>query len=506
MQLTDKGYRPIRFAETDKAIQETLQKNFQEPIDLSEDALLGVLTGIFSLSETHLWNLSQGVYDSANLLSAEGTMLENLALLVGKVRGTATYTRGGVLFEGSDGTTVKKNDEILSVLGDLFVVEEDTTISSTACVELRVKVQALVQGASYTLEAGEIGSTATYRREATTDQTKLQILEDLAQKLIAGDSEFENTKVVGTEDPYLLISKLNKGQNMSISGTTFLGFSNVVSPAVVLALNTGNIPANARTLTKYKPINLNPEILSVYNPLDLNRGRAQETDSQLRKRVIESYNLVAGGTPDAIQRAVSAVSGVSSAKVIENRTFETSADSRKLPPKSFQVIVYNGDSQLIAEAIWANKPAGIQCYADRDNVLTQKILIEDYNGQEHNVYFVRPETKYIYLHVDYNLYDEESFPDSGELIITEELVNYGQSLKIGQEVIADRFYPHVYRNVKGVDDVNVYIAETSLLGVDPIFPNDYVSTKLSVLDEEITNFANGRVTVQVHSGDLPTYP
>jgi uncharacterized phage protein gp47/JayE len=501
------GFNPPRYEDTQKELQETLQNFFGGVADLSEDALMGVYNSIMALSCTSLWELSTVVYDSSNLLSAEGFLLDNLALLVGVVRLPASYTRGVVWFTGNDGAIVESTAKVQSTLGDVFNIEREIEVTSTSCIEVKVKIRTLVQDSSYTIEAGEIGATSTYRREPTPDQTALEILTDISVMLVEDNAEFENVKVLldASGDPYIFIKKVNTGQNMSISGTTYFDFIDVVTPAIVHADVQGNIPAKAHTITIFLPNQRSLPIHNVDNPYDLQRGRGIETDEELRMRVLNAYMQVAGGTSDAIQRAVASVFGVSSVKVVRNTTDLTSNDSKALPPKSFQVIVYNGDGNLIAETIWKNKPAGIQCYATPNNPLTEKHSIIDFNGQVHEVSFVRPTTQFIYVRVEYNLYSEESFPKSGELILAEELANYGQTLQIGEDVITDRFIPHVYRNVKGIEDCNIYIASVSNVDIVPQFPDDYTSASLSVSDEEITNFTNSRIQVKRYKGDLPDY-
>lgn len=502
--LDEKGFRPSRFAEINAELGEVISEDLGGAVDLSSDALLGVFTDIMSLSETYIWELGQSTYDSANLLSSEGFALDNLALLVGEVRLTASKSRGVVWFTGEDGSLITTDTKVKSVIGNVFEVESEVEVTATSCIETEIHINTLVQEEAYTIQAGEIGVINTYSRPASLNQTKLEILTDLLADLLSGDEEFENSTLEGVgEDSYILLKKVNTGQSMSVAGTTYFTFKNVVTPVLVTAELTGDLTAKAHTITTY--INSEgEEILNVVdNPFDFVVGNDLETDEDLRIRVINSYQTIAGGTPDAMQRTISAINGVDSVKVVENRTAETSTDGRNLPPKSFQVIVYNGDNTLIAEAIWDNKSTSIQPYADKLNPLTQTLTIQDYNGQAHNIMFLRPTSKFIYIYVDYNLYSEESFTDSGELIMEEELANYGQTLGIGDDVISDRFVPQVYRNVDGVDDVEVYVALSDNVDSPPNWPADYTQLTLDITDEEVTNFSSGRVQVERHTGNLP---
>ncbi len=491
------GLRIDRFPEINNIIRNAIQQDFGANLDLSENSLIGVLTDVTSLTSSYVEELSSAVYNSSNITAAEGYLLDNLALIVGTVRLKATKTRGEVRFSGDDGALVKAGEKVQSIIGDVFSVIDEVEISSTKCVELKVRIDTLVEGGNYTLQAGEVGATNTYRRPSTPNQTKLEILTDF-QTMLAADEELIPI-LVPEDEPYLFVEKRNKTQNMSITGTSYFHFYDVSSPAIVEAEQYGDIAAEAGTITTYLGNISTPR--TVINPYSLVRGRNAETDEEFRIRVLNSYRMVAGGTPDSTLIAVRNVAGVESVKVVENRT--TSENARGMPPKSYQVIVYGGNSQLIAETLWRNKPAGIHCYSDPFNPLTSVENIVDANGQTHKVSFLRPSTKFVYVHVDYNLYSEENFPSTGDLIIREELANYGQTLTIGQDVISDRFYPHIYRNVSGVEDANVYIAMTDSLNSPPVFPDDYVLTKLPISDEQITNFSTQRVTTEKFEGDLP---
>lgn len=485
--LNATGLYPLRYETIEQQIDNAIQEAYGGEIDLSVDSLIGVYADVFGISETELWELSQAVYDSANLMSAEGVFLENLALLVGIVRLPASHTRGVLWVGAEDGTVLPAGARFQSIVGDYFLSELATNITTGACVRTTVYVDALLQGESYTISI----NGNVYRREPTANQTELDILKYF-QEILVADGTVQTTLGGGLLNPFLIIEKTDPTTTMNISGTSYFLFAEVVCPTIIFAEEVGSIEVDPRTVTKYIPEGSRVISLGyVSNPLALTTGRDLETDGALRERILGHYTSIAGGTPDALTTAVFSVDGVSSVKVVENITDIT--NSRGMPPKSFQVIVHQGNDQLIAEQIWRVKPAGIQCYADIFSPLTITKIVVDYNSQSHIIRFVRPSSKYVWIRCEYTLYNEEIFPDSGELIMQEELALYGQSLGIGNDVIPDRFYPSVYRNVKGVDDVELYFAITEDLNTEPVFPADYTQDVITITDEEITNFAAFRV-------------
>lgn len=110
---------------------------------------------------------------------------------------------------------------------------------------------------------------------------------------------------------------------------------------------------------------------SVTNPTDAALGSNGNdptiTGDSTAFRQKREAELAAPGacTWPAIQAAVDEVANVISCTVLENVT--TTTDGNGLPPKSFCVVVWDGISPAasnndIAQAIWNNKPAGIQSF------------------------------------------------------------------------------------------------------------------------------------------------
>lgn len=486
------GITPLRYPNIREGLTTRIFEDFGGVIDLSEDALMGVYADIVAITESSIWELSQAVYDSTNIMSAEGFLLDNLALLVGVVRLLPSYTRGPLWISGQDGTLVPEGARFQSVTGDYFISQQTISISSTDCVQTEIHVTEVVQGEAYTL----VIDGNVFRREVTPNQTEEEILQYFSSVLKADGSVtvVDHYKENVPELSHLHIATKDFTTSMNVSGTSYFTFRNVTSSVIVQAEQSGPIPAKAGTINKYiTDLAHNIFIVDLTNPVTFPEGLARETDGELRQRILNMYVVVAGGSPDSIHAAVSEIRGVDSVRVIENITDTISPDG--MPPKSFKVIVNKGDDQLIAEAIWSKKPAGIMCYADPFNPLTTTVTFNDYNSQSHTISFIRPTEKFLWIHGDYTLYSEERFTASGEDVMKEALAAYGQSLGIGNDVIPDRFYPAVYRNVKGVDDLELYFAITDDLNTVPVYPTDYTQSVISITPEQITNFSSVRVTV-----------
>ena len=93
---------------------------------------------------------------------------------------------------------------------------------------------------------------------------------------------------------------------------------------------------------------------SATNPEDGVVGREREFDSALRTRRQDHIKAGGSGRVDAIRFAVANVPGVISVTVYENDT--DVVNERGQPKRSIEVVVNGGDPDVIAQALWDNKP------------------------------------------------------------------------------------------------------------------------------------------------------
>ncbi len=146
----------------------------------------------------------------------------------------------------------------------------------------------------------------------------------------------------------------------------------------------GPFAANAGTLTVISTPATGWQ--GVTNVADAVKGLSADTDTSLRQKRVAQLAGQGGGDTDAIRAAVLKVPGVQQCFVYENTTLLP--DSTGLPGKAFRVVVWDGpglsaSTTAIAQAIWAEKPSGIQPYGALSAVAT------DSQGNPHTIYFDR---------------------------------------------------------------------------------------------------------------------
>jgi uncharacterized phage protein gp47/JayE len=233
----------------------------------------------------------------------------------------------------------------------------------------------------------------------------------------------------------------------------------------------GPIRAPSGTLT----VIANPVIgfLAITNPLDAELGFLQETDQALRTRWRSQLARMGSGTVDAIRADVLQVANF--VRVYENDT--DFVDAQGLPPHSFETMVLGGENQVIAQAIFDTKPAGIKAYGEIN------VAVVDQQGAGHNIGFSRPTEVKIYLRVALSYLAGHYLGDDA---MSKMLKDWGDNnLGPGNDVIHNKIVQLV------MDQPGVVDTEVSIDVTYPVFPEqNYV-----IGVREIARFDSSRIEI-----------
>lgn len=161
------------------------------------------------------------------------------------------------------------------------------------------------------------------------------------------------------------------------------------------ATTTGPVAAAAGQLTVVP--SLPAGLSSITNPNSALLGSNKETDAAFRLR--RDNELAAAGSEslDAIRAAVLEVSGITSCSVYENTSDVTDSSGR--PPHSIEVVIWDvptpgpASNSSVAQAIWNNKPGGIQMYSATGDTGTAT----DSQGGTHGIVFTRVTSVPVYV-------------------------------------------------------------------------------------------------------------
>jgi hypothetical protein len=248
----------------------------------------------------------------------------------------------------------------------------------------------------------------------------------------------------------------------------------------------GVIPAYAGTVTT-----INTAVsgwASVTNAADHSvLGTAIETDSELRVRRELELRAAGNSTLVAIKRALTDVTGVVYALVLENDTDAT--DANGIPPHSIEVILRRtvaATDAKVAAAIQGSKAAGIQTHGD------ETVTVEDAAGVEHDIKFtdatlISP-TLVIALSVT------EKFAEASATNIAavkQAISDLSQSLPVGYDLVRNQVIKTCFA-VEGVIDVTTCTINGS-------------ATNLVAAYDEYVNVSTSNITVTTSTvtGDIP---
>ena len=156
------------------------------------------------------------------------------------------------------------------------------------------------------------------------------------------------------------------------------------------------------------------------------------------------------------------------------------------PPKSFEAVVEGGTDLDIANKIWQTKPAGIQTYGNT------AVTITDSQGDSHVIYFSRATPVYIWVTVQLFLYPSETFPANGQELVAQAILDYGNSLGIGTDVLLQRVLAQIFQ-VPGISGGDMEIAATNLETDTPVFG----TADITIAETQVALFSLDRITVTV---------
>ena len=154
-------------------------------------------------------------------------------------------------------------------------------------------------------------------------------------------------------------------------------------------------------------------------------------------------------------------------------------DPNGIPGKAFLAVVQGGVETTVGQKIWDTKPAGIQSYGLID------VPVKDSVGDTHHVFFSRPDPISIFVEVKYTLDPEGVFPVGGEEAIKEAVVLSGNTLGIGEDVIAQKFFGPIYSTVSGIGNMVITVGTEQ-----PV-----VAPKVSIAADDYSVFSEATVSV-----------
>lgn len=252
------------------------------------------------------------------------------------------------------------------------------------------------------------------------------------------------------------------------------------------AENPGPVPAQTGTITVIQTALVGWN--AVTNPEAAELGRTVDTDETLRTRREGQLTASGSGTADGVRADVLELEGVETCTVFENDSDDT-VDG--MPPHSIEVLIFDGeiasvDNDVVAQAIWNTKGAGIETVGGATGTAT------DAQGNARIVYFSRPTLKPIYISLTVVPSDAATYAAAGGDGALESFL--ADSLKalhgIGEDVKWRRIDSLAFQF--GTADVTIEDVTAFTLGltISPVG-----TTNIPIAPRELATFDASRITV-----------
>lgn len=437
------GFNAKAQADVQADLEAAFQSAFGASIDVSPESNFGQLIGIFAERYAELWEVAEATYNAFTPDGATDVAQDNLAGITGTIRRAAARSSVTLTATGTPATSLAAGRQVSALT-------VGTKFQTTSTVVI-------------TLANSWANTHAYVLGDRVTNSSKVY------QVITAGTS-------AGSGGPTTTVADITDGT----VHWKYLGAGTGVIDAPALSVDNGAQVGTAGTLSVIDtPV---AGWSNVTNLLDATLGNAIESDVALRLRREAELHGAGRSAVDAVRAAVLKISGVTSCIVYENTTLIT--DGTGLPGKAIEVLVEGGTNAAVLQAVWDNKPAGIQAYGITSGSAT------DAEGNTQTVAFTRPTAITIWEIVEV-LADVTQFPTNGADLIKDAIKAFGDTLTIGRNVTSAASAAQAF-GISGVLDVTSLFIKTSSPPTSPV--------TIAIGPRERASFDTSRITVNVTYG------
>ncbi len=218
-------------------------------------------------------------------------------------------------------------------------------------------------------------------------------------------------------------------------------------------------------------------VTGVTNAADATPGENVESDTDFRERGEDAST--GSTTEDAVYTRLLDLDFVDAAVVISNRSDET--DANGIPPHSFWIVLWpstadSAQKKTIAETIHgvAGTSAGIGFKG------AQTATVIDANGHVHTIAWDWATEVEVHCRVDVTTDDD--YPTGGDDLIEDAVVEYGDTLRVSQDVYNALVAANVLTDVPGIKTIQVYLKIGATPGTGDDDPIDIAINELGDID------------------------
>ncbi|MGL5654138.1 MAG: hypothetical protein ACRDC5_06795 [Vibrio sp.] len=465
VKLDESGFSRARLPEIKKNIDgRTIQA--LGSVNVEADSTIGEYNGINSATADEVIATTEDVYYSQWVSTSSGESLRRAIQYVGMNAIKASFTETVILSYGNEGDFTPTGSQCSSIYSKTYITQSDVTVSRANMCEATLDV--IVQNnAQYVVNIGGVNYSFTSDATATKDEINSGLSAIIPQSKVAGGK--------------LLIQSFDQKTGVTLSVSQNITIVEIGSPVLVRAANIGKnhlaigALTNIITPSGWKRIN---------NPTQANQGRDEEKDWEIKARHPSAVRISGGGTEGAIKaKIMEEVEGVTNCIVIANRSVWDAPDGQF--GNSIQCVVVGGLDSAVAQKVWDVKGAGVPTFGN----VTQQVI--DTNGVRQDCQFSRATVKYAWAKATPKKDPEKTVTSTYKSAIQNAILQSGQSLAIGNDIIKQALDSAGFNAVAGLSKLDVQIAVTNKITDTPV----YGSADIPIGKVEVADFDLSRIVV-----------
>jgi len=444
--VESQGFVRPSVAEITADLNTRFQLVFGQSVQTDPRSVFGQTIGILAGALDDIWQLAQSVYAAFDPRQSTGDQLTALGQVTGTYRKAPTPSQATLILTGNALTTIPLGSLVQDGVGVQFATAIAAILNSAPLWQI---------GHAYNVGDVITNSSKTY------------------YCLVAGVSGLLGP---GASTPFPATI-----QDGSVTWV-FVG----LGTAIALGITANAVIAGPQLEAAWGLSNIATPVVGwqgVGNPLAALTGTAIESDSALRVRRYSELHGLSKAALDAVYAAVSALTLVQEAIVIENVESTTSVDG--LPPHSVEAVALGAYTPLqIGQALLSTVAAGI-----KTNGLNT-VSVADTQGGVHSIEYTSPVAVPIYIGA--TLYvNETQFPDGGALIAAAAILAFGQTLRIDYDVEPTAISAAIFE--AGLPGLLATVIALDTVPITPFSPGITVPINL----RQIASFSSSNISVTV---------
>lgn len=422
-----------------------------------ESSVIGRLLRAFSKPMAENNEILPQILKQLDLNQVEKDGLDNLAYLAHRMkRKDMALAEGSLVVYGDSGVTIPNGSLVAnSVTGDIYSTQSQVTFDINNVCGITFSVSSIQD--SYTINysvTGLISQNPTILIKRVGETT----VADMAQRIV--NSINSQSTVISAKlnnDNTVTILLNNQQYHADFGLPTGLVLTQSFKLVDIKSQNYSSVTADQNTITVKKTSV--DGWRGLYNPFPILPSYGIETDEQFKER-IKFGTGTRFSSWDSVYARLYEVKGVTFVNVKFNSSKNTVGS---VTNNGLAISVLGGDEDEIALAISQAVSAGIA------TVGTIGKVVKDINGGEHSIHFSRPEVVPLTMKMQITQY--RNFPTNGKQLIKQAIVDYFNSLTVGESVQYSRLYSPI-NTVTGFSVSNMVIGKQ---GDDMVQDNIYMN-------------------------------